>query len=174
MTNLTDIYYMVGKSLFESNFDQKSVSEKKRLVNGCLKNYLARKIAEESIEKAIELSENPTVSVDDLVFMLGELIPEEKHFDTMRHLTHFMLNIAGEIQGWSITWYEDEDPQYIDSQNLVFNEEGKIESLTTHKQTSYVRTFQFIHTIFDSEFMVDKKNNKQLTLKDIRKQESNN
>lgn len=173
MANLMDIYFKVGKDLFEHGFDQKDTVEKKRLVNGCLKTYLAGKVAEESPIKAIELSNNPKVSVSDLVIMLGELIPEEEHFDTMRHLTHFMLNIAGEMQGWSITWWEEKDPEYIDNQLLTFNEDGKIDSLTTHKQTSYVHTFQFVHEVFESAFMLGKTGNKQLTKTNIRQIESN-
>lgn len=168
MANLMDIYYKVGKDLFEHDFDHKDTEGKKKLINGCLKTYLAGKIAEESPIKAIELSNNPDVSVCDLAVMLGELIPEEEHFDTMRHLTHFMLNISGEMQGWSITWWEDQDPQYIDNQLLTFNEEGKIDSLTTHKQTSYVQTFQFVHEVFSSAFMIGKTDGKKYIKKDVR------
>ena len=163
MANLMDIYFKVGKDLFEHGFDQKDTVEKKRLVNGCLKTYLAGKIAEESLSKAIEISNNKDISVTDLVVMLGDIIPEEQHFDTMRHLTHFMLNIAGEMQGWSITWWEEKDPEYIDSQLITFNEDGKVDSLTTHAKTPYVNTFQFVYEIFTSSFMMGKSENKQLT-----------
>ena len=91
----------------------------------------------------------------------------------MRHLTHFMLNIAGEMQGWSITWWDEQDEQFIDNPLIKFNEEGKIDSLTTHKSSSYVQTFKFVHDVFTSSFMNEKNQNKQYTLKDTRKQESN-
>ena len=66
MANLMDIYYKVGKSLYEKEFDFKTIEEKKVLVEGNLKNYVAGKIAEESTTKAIELSNNPKVSLDEL------------------------------------------------------------------------------------------------------------
>ena len=168
MANLMDIYYKVGKSLYEKEFAFKTTEEKKVLVEGNLKNYVAGKIAEESTTKAIELSNNSKVSLDELVIMLGELIPTEEHFDTIRHLTHFILNIAGEMQGWSIVWYEEQDAEFVDNPLMNFNEAGKIESLTTHKETSYVQTFQFVHEIFKETFMTKKKVQKQLTLKDTR------
>ena len=174
MTDLRDIYFVVGKNLFERNFDNQTTEQKKRLVEGSLKGYVVGKIVRESTEKAIMLSENPQVSLDELVELLGELIPQEQHFDTMRHLTHFMLNIAGEMQGWSITWWDEQDEQYIDNPLIKFNEEGKIDSLTTHKPSSYVQTFKFVHDVFTNSFMNEKNQNKQLTLKDIRKPESNN
>lgn len=168
MANLMDIYYKVGKNLYEKDFDFKSTEEKKILVEGNLKNYIAGKIAEESTMKAIELSNNPQVTLDELVIMLGDLIPKEEHFDTMRHLTHFILNIAGEMQGWSVVWYEEQETEFIDNPLVKFNEAGKIESLTSHKETSYVQTFQFVHEIFKETFMTKKKVQKQLTLKDTR------
>lgn len=173
MADLRDIYFVVGKNLFEKDFDHQTTEQKKKLVEGSLKTYVASKIVRESTEQAFKLSENPNVSLDELVELLGELIPEEKHFDTMRHLTHFMLNIAGEMQGWSITWWDEQDEQFIDNPLIKFNEEGKIDSLTTHKSSSYVQTFKFVHDVFTSSFMNEKNQNKQYTLKDTRKQESN-
>ena len=172
MAYLRDIYFKVGKDLYQHSFDIEPVGRKKQLVEGCLKTYLATKIAEESTQQALVLSEKEEVSVDELVEILGELIPEEQHFDTMRHLTHFMLNIAGEMQGWSITWWDEQDEQFIDNPLIKFNEAGKIESLTTHKESSYVDTFKFVHDIFTNQFMKEKNQNKQYTLKDTR-QESN-
>lgn len=168
MANLRDIYFKVGKNLFEKEFDFKTTEEKKTLVEGNLKNYVAGKIVEEDLEKATELSNNPQVSLDELVIMLGELIPREEHFDTIRHLTHFILNIAGEMQGWSIVWYEEQDAKFVDNPLIKFNEAGKIESLTSHKETSYVQTFQFVHEVFKESFMTKKPTHKQLTLKDTR------
>lgn len=168
MANLMDIYYKVGKDLFEHDFDHQSTEQKKKLVDASLMVYLTGKIVEEDISKAPLLSNDPTTSVDDLAIMLGDIIPKEEHFDTMRHLTHFILNIAGEMQGWSITWYEEKDIAYVDNPLLSFNEEGKIDSLTSHQETSYVQTFQFVHDVFTNSFMNGKTQNKQLTLKDTR------
>lgn len=162
MANLMDIYFKVGSTLANQDFDTQSVEQKKKLVNESLKKYLAGKIAEESTKRALELSTNETISVDDLVDMLGEIIPIEEHFDSIRHLTHFMLNIAGEMQGWAITWYSTDEPEYIDNPLIEFNDEGKIDSLTSHPQTSYVQTFKFVNEIFKNEFMTAKKPAKQL------------
>lgn len=165
MAKLNDIYFKVGKNLFEQGFDFQTTEQKKKLVDASLKTYLASKIAEESTEKAQLLSNNPDVSVDELVELLGDLIPKEEHFDTMRHLTHFILNIAGEMQGWSITWWEDQDAEFVDNPLVQFNEAGKWESLTTHKETSYVQTFKFVHEIYKDTFMEKSPKNRQLTMK---------
>lgn len=173
MANLRDIYYKVGKDLYEHDFYIQATEQKKKMVDASLKVYLANKIAEESTEKVLMLSSNPDISVDELVVLLGDLIPQEEHFDTMRHLTHFILNIAGEMQGWSIIWWEDQDAEFIDNPLVKFNEAGKWESLTTNKETSYIQTFQFVHEIYKDTFMEKAPKNKQLTLKDTNMVESN-
>lgn len=164
MANLMDIYHRVGKNLYEHNFDQASIEDKKQLVDGSLKTYLATKIIEEDISKAFLLSNDKDVSVEDLVTILGEIIPQEAHFDTMRHLTHFLLNIAGEMQGWSITWYEDQDHQFIENPLLTQDESGKWDSLTTHKETSYVQTFCFVYDSYKKSFMEKTPTDKQLSI----------
>lgn len=164
MANLRDIYSKVGRDLFEQYFDHGTTEEKKEMVDVDLKVYLATKIAEENPEKAKMLSDRKDVSVEELVELLGDLIPKEEHFDTMRHLTHFMLNIAGEMQGWSITWWDEQDVEFVDNPLVQFNESGKWESLTTHRDTSYVKTFKFVYDIYKNTFMEKAPKNRQLTM----------
>lgn len=174
MANLRDIYFKVGKDLYQHAFDIEPIGRKKELVDDCLKKYLIYKVVEENAAVASKIGKAESISVEDLVEMLGDLIPREEHFDTMRHLTHFMLNIAGEIQGWSITWWDEQDIAFLDNPSINFNEEGKIDALTTHKDSSYVQTFRFVYEVFKDTFMKENHQNKQFTLKDIRNNESNN
>lgn len=165
MTQLTDIYYKAGKDLADHSFYAADTQRKKKLVDASLKNYVTTKIIEEDFEKAFLLYNDPETSVEELVELLGEIIPREQHFDTMRHLTHFILNIAGEMQGWSVVWYQDEDVSFVDNSLAKFNENGKLESLTTHKETSYVDTFKFVHGLFNEVFMEKQVKGQQLRLR---------
>lgn len=164
--NLMDIYYKAGKDLYEHDFDSSTTEKKKKLVEASLKTYLAQKIMEEDISKTPLLSNDSEISIDDLVIILGNLIPQEEHFDTMRHLTHYLLNIAGEMQGWSITWWEEQDAQFIDNPLIDINESGKWNSLTTHKETSYAQSFRFVYQAYKNQFMEKNIKNKQHTLLD--------
>ena len=165
MTQLTDIYYKAGKDLAEHGFDAADTQRKKKLVDASLKNYITTKIIEEDFEKVFLLYNDPETSVEDLVEMLGDIIPREQHFDTMRHLTHFILQIAGEMQYWSVVWYQDEDVSFVDNSLAEFNENGKLESLTTHKETSYVDTFKFVHGLFNEVFMEKQVKGQQVRLR---------
>ena len=165
MAQLTDIYYKAGKDLAEHGFDAADTNKKKKLVNASLKNYVTTKIIEEDVEKTFLLYNDPDISVEELVEMLGEIIPEEQHFDTMRHLTHFILNIAGEMQGWSVVWYQDDDETFLNNSLAEYNDKGKLESLTTHSKTSYVDTFKFMHGLFNEVFMEKQIKGQQLRLR---------
>lgn len=162
MVNLMDIYYKVGMSLAEQDFDFQEPEVKKQLVDTSLKTYLIEKISEINSTPALTDPENK-ISTEDLVDELGELISQENHFDTLRHLTHFILNIAGKMQSWSIVWYSEKDSSFIDNPLVVFNDNGKWESLTTHETQSYVQTFHQVYGAFKEVFMTKTKS-PQLTI----------
>lgn len=161
--SLMDVYGKVGYKLAEEKFDVQSPEIKKQLVDKNLKQYLIEKISKINEIPAFSDPDNE-ISVEDLVTQLGESIPAERHFDTLRHLTHFIINIAGEMQGWSIIWYSAEDPKFIDNPLASFDQDGKWNSITTHKDHPYVQTFRQVYGIFKEKFMV-KNNNPQLTMR---------
>ena len=49
MANLKDIYYKVGKNLFEQEFDFQTTEQKKKMVDAALKKYLAGKVEEKDL-----------------------------------------------------------------------------------------------------------------------------
>lgn len=156
MIELIDIYSKVGMKLAMQNFDFATVEEKKQLVDDNLKTYLIEKVSKINGTSTFVDSKN-AISVEELVNLLGELIPTEKHFDTLRHLTHFILNIAGEMQMHSIVWYSKTDQEFVDKQEASFDSEGKWDSLTTHQEHSYVQTFHQVYGIFKEVFMAKSK-----------------
>lgn len=155
MIELKDIYFKVGMNLAKEDFDFRATEDQKELVDKHLKEYLKDKLSE--ITSSQIKDSNNEVSVEILVDELGEQIPNERHFDTIRHLTHFILNIAGEMQRWSIVWYGENSPEYIDNSLVKFNINGKWESLTTHNDESYVTTFKQVYGVFKEVFMSKEK-----------------
>lgn len=156
MIELRDIYSKVGIKLAMQDFDHATRDEQKQLVDKDLKTYLIEKISEICKTPTFEDPEN-VISVEELVTQLGELIPTDRHFDTLRHLTHFILNIAGEMQMHSIVWYSENDSEFIDNPQVLFDIDGKWESLTTHENHSYVQTFHQTYGIFKEVFMTKNK-----------------
>lgn len=152
MNSFMDIYFKAGMELASKSFDFRTIEEQKQLVDETLKVYLIEKLSEINSKSISEEAKNE-ISVEDLVMHLGEVIPTANHFDTLRHLTHFILNIAGEMQSWSIVWYSEKDPSFIDNPLVTFNDNGKLESLSTHEAQSYVQTFQQVYGVFREVFM---------------------
>ena len=80
------------------------------------------------------------------------MIPKEKHFDTIRHLTHFVLQIAGTMQGWDIIWFVEESDTYINNPEVLkYNEMW--DTLKTHQDENLVQTFKFVFDTFENNFM---------------------
>ena len=163
MIELKDIYSKVGIKLAMQDFDLATPEEKKQLVDTNIKTYLIEKISEINETATFEDPEN-AISVEELVTKLGELIPTNSHFDTLRHLTHFILNIAGEMQMHSIVWYSETEADFIDNPLVEFGINGKWESLITHEKHSYVETFHQVYGVFREVFMT-KNNPKQPTMR---------
>lgn len=150
---MNDIYYKVGYSLAMRNFDLQNVETKKELLEEELRNYAIFKLKELGNNNYI----SEKVNVIDLVNLLGENIPQEEQFNTLIHLTHCILNIAGEMQGRSITWWGENEEEYKNQPLAVFNDEGFWDSLHTYNDYSYIKTFEFVHDIFINRFMKKEK-----------------
>lgn len=146
---MQDIYSEVNYYLRKNDFHNiDSISERKRLVNEELKKYV--------ISKILELDSNISISDEmDLYFLvelLGRLIPKEEHFDTIRHLIHFVLQIASDMQGWYIVWYVKESNSYINNPEILkYNEMW--DTLKTHQDENLVQTFKFVYDTFENHFM---------------------
>ena len=87
----------------------------------------------------------------DLFDELVSMIPKEKYFDTIRFYTHYILEISGSLQGWSIPWMSDSDQTELE---VSFNKEGKCDKLNTPLNEDYVKTFKFVHDVFQNNFIM--------------------
>ena len=99
-------------------------------------------------------------SVVELLEILAELIPKEKHYDTLDHFTHYVLQIAGTLQSWGITWFAQDEEELIHNPLTVFNENCLWTELKTHEDTDHVKIFAHVYDIFTNEFMIEKKSPK--------------
>ena len=154
-----DIYNTIDINLLENDYYNQDIIGKKTLIDKYLKEYAISKILEINKVKTIQIDEN--ASINELVRLLSELIPQEKHFDTIRHFTHYILNVASNLQNFAIVWWVDGESDLIENPVADFNIEEKWESITTHEQTSYLKTFDFAYDTFRNKFM--QKNYRQPT-----------
>lgn len=153
MINTSDIYSKLNPILLKNNYHNLDIKGKKTLIDKALKVYIISKLDE--IGKLNLLKEDNTekLSVGDLLEILANEILEDKHHNTLNHFVHLILNLAGNLQGFDILWWEEEDENLIENPIIDFNEIGLLNQIKTHKNTPYVKAFNLVYYAFMNEFM---------------------
>ena len=157
MIALNDIYFKVDSSIVSRDFWKVSMDEKKQLIDDELKKYIISKIVELDTVKMLSDDAENTLSVNDLLNTLANKIPKEQHFETLRHFTHYILQVAGSLQSWYITWFCEDNPELIETPLTRFNDDGLWDDLKTHVDTDYVKAFNFVYDVFNNSFMKEEK-----------------
>ncbi len=150
MINMSDIYYKVDSYIVKNGYWEKDNIEKQELIEEGLTLYLTEKIMSlpfyisnnETIKK---VNNGESVELDELVDALGKIIPESSHFDTIRHLTHYVLGIAGDLQGHSIVWYHEPEKDISDTPVITYDNAGRWDSITTTKSIMLPETFKAVY-----------------------------
>lgn len=165
MNKWNDIFRRVDCSSILSGYHQTNdINKKKQITSESLKLYLLNKLAEMNASKNVSVSRIKDITVEELLDILGEVIPEEAQFDTLRFVTHYLTAVASNLQGWEIVWPVEESLELIESPMVTFNEEGKWDTITTHKLTPYAQVAKFVYQVFNEQLLV-KKDIKQLSYK---------
>lgn len=160
--SFNDIIFKMNQYVMQqSNCFDPDIEKQKELVESCLKKYTIEKLQELNSNKMISDDAAKELSMIDLFEELAGMIPKENHFDTLRFYTHYILEIAGSLQGWSITWWNNDDQEDLE---VLFNMDGKWDKLNTPLNEDYVKTFEFVYDIFQNSFMV-KNSAKKITSK---------
>lgn len=160
MIQTKDIYFKIGANLMLNGYLDGNIDEKKELLDEELKKYTIDKIGASITDEA-----SKDLSVVDLVTILGSKIPKEEHESTLSHFIHYILNIAGTLQGRSITWWQETNENLITTPEIEFDDNNFWDKLTTHKDTDYVQTFTFVYDVFQHHFMkITENKEKKLTI----------
>lgn len=155
MIDINDIYIRMDNELLKEDYWDLNMDDKKELIDKALKKYIIFKINEINSNALRET--NKEMSTIELFELLSSLISKEEHFDTIRHFTHYILQICSNLQGWSILWWGEEDDELVKNPLVEFDIDGKWNKLVTDNRTDLVKTFKFVYHIFKTEFMVVKK-----------------
>ena len=149
-TNFNDIFYRMNRLIMETRPKEFSIESQKELVKLCLKKYTLEKLQELGFNKMISDAESKALDLIGLFDILVTMIPKKKHFDTIRFYIHYILEFAGSLQGWSITWYSENQ----EDTEILFDIDGKWTELTTPLNEDYAQTFKFVYDVFKNKFMV--------------------
>lgn len=155
MINTCDIYSKINPILIENNYHNLDIEGKKTLIDKALRVYIISKLDEIGKLNLLKEDNTENLSVGDLLHVLAGEIPEDKHDSTLNHFVHLIANLAGNLQGFDILWWEEDDENLIENPIIDFNENGFLNQIKTHENTPYVKTFNLVYYTFMNEFMKD-------------------
>lgn len=156
MINMRDIYYRVDTRIVEQGFWNEDMEGKKSLVERELKRYATSKIMEIDDNKVLSDKSLEEINLMELLEILETMIPKEEHFHTLRHFTHYIINIASTLQNYQILWLGEDTPELENNPVIDFDEDGLWKTLTTiaKEEDDYVKIFNFVYDVFQNKFMI--------------------
>jgi hypothetical protein len=150
MINTKDIYFKIDSKIVNRGFWEKNIHEKKKLIDEELKQYIVLKLQEVGINNYLE---NNVLSVFELLNILNTKIDTKDKSSVFSNFVHYILNVSGSLQGFSIIWYEERDNNLKINPLIEINNEGFWDSLKTNKDTDYYQTFCFVYNVFTNQFL---------------------
>ena len=169
MIKFNDVF-RINVKLMMRDWDDKSIPEKKELLNQELINYLCFKLSELNSDKALKYAgqflevDSSIMRVGDLMNIIAGQLPENKR-EELSQVIHFILYIAGTMQQYSITWWSESNDDLKDNPVVDFDANGYWDKLVTHQDMDIVKTFNLVYEIFTDYFMVDKIDGNNLAYK---------
>ena len=145
-----DLYYKVNLFLYQNEFDCLNIEKKKEIIDEGLKKYIISKL---EINNRYNFSDNELNNFNtiDLFTMLSDLIPKDKHFDTIRFFSSYLLFQIMSIQNRNIILNKNFDNDY----SCDFKD-GCLNSIT-YDSEDYQNSFIYIYDIFMNKFMCSSK-----------------
>lgn len=156
MVLFNDIYSRINSGLVSHKYWEQDVNGKKMILDLELKNYIISKIQEMNLYNMLSNVSYEKLSVSNLISILAANIPREQHDCTLNHFIHYILQVAGSLQNWAITWWCEENEDLIENPIIDFNEVGVWDKITTHIDTDYVKAFNFVYEVFINRFLTSK------------------
>jgi len=142
--NFKDIYSVMNYNLAKSDCWELSTSEYQKLYDKELQNYILSKLNEEHINI------HGSLDTYSLFKILCATIPEEKRFEVLSPFIHLLLLTSGNIQGYSINWFIDEE---TDKPIAEFDQNNKWDSLTTSSKQDMSYLFRFTYDLFTNNVL---------------------
>lgn len=144
--NVRDIYQMVGVPLIERDYYGSTLEEKAIMVEEELKIYIAHKLA--YCGYFISDKEAVLTEISELLTKLYELTAKNKAI--VYGLTHYILGLFTEIQGYQAIWQIEDEEAFIT--NPVLEErDGTLDRLKTHLNTEPITIFNLVFDYYLSK-----------------------
>lgn len=144
--NTRDIYELVGISLIARDYYRSTLEEKALMVEEELKIYIAHKLA--YCGYFISDKEAVLTEISELLTRLYEHTGKNK--EIVHGLTHYILGLFTEIQGYQVIWQIEAEESFIT--NPVLEEKnGILDRLKTHMNTEPITIFNLVFEYYLSK-----------------------
>ena len=153
MVIMNDIFYRVDTYIIENGFCETDIDGKKQLIQEGLKKYLVGKVAEFDSTKTLPKHLESEVTVEELIDLLGEIIPQEDHEQKLSQITYYIKGMSGLLQGCHVTWWQETDESLITEPLIEFDSEGKWDSIKTHAKTPHTEIAKTAYTVFKNNLL---------------------
>lgn len=150
MISTKDIFRSINTSLLQKKFNDQTVENKKQIFLETLKDYTFRKLLE--FDFLVMIDQN--VTLRELLFMLGKVVPESEQVDFFNNFTHSILVISSGMQEFEIIWY-GEDTNY--QSKVEYTEDNQWDTLRTAIDANPLEVVVFALDEFENNFLVNKK-----------------
>ena len=144
--------FKINQKLSQIDFDSLSFDEKKSTLTNELVKYIKEKIDLYNKKQRKHLYGEDD-NIYELLNTLDSLVPYDSKEELSKFI-HFVLSIASGMQGFSITWYEEDRDDLIDNPEVSFNRDNLWDSVSTYKGANLVHIFYFVYDIFMNQFII--------------------
>lgn len=166
MIEFNDVFRINLKLMME-DWEDKSIPEKKQLLNQELINYLCFKLSELNSHQDLKYAKSilednyDSMKVGDLMAIIASELPDNKK-EGLSQVIHLVLYIAGTMQEYPITWWGESNEDLKENPIVDFDAMGYWDKLVTHQDTDIVKTFNLVYETFTEYFMANEKANQIL------------
>ena len=150
----SDIYFRIDSEIVDKGFWTADVKTKKSLIANGLYNFTMLKMKELGLNNCITDGKEKTDLINLLELINNNLNTTEDKNEFFRHYTHYILQVVGGIQGYSIIWWQEDEEELAENPLIEFDNNGLWSSLKTHSKTDSLKTTMFVLDIFKKHFGV--------------------
>ena len=153
--NTKDIYFNIDSKIVEKGFWSCDLNGQKKLIEIEMINFTKKKMKEYSLSKKNIANDN---LIDLFLNINDQLSTKEQKEEFFNNYTHYILKVAGALQGCCIIWWQEADEELKEKPYIEFDQDDKWDSLKTHAETSPVNVTLFVLDIFNNHFGLTKEN----------------
>lgn len=140
--SMNDIYHIIDNWLLISGYWDLDDEGKKLAIDKALREYLAHQICFYDLSGGATMPALVKSTPQTLMEGLEHLVDSKYHGETLRHVVHYIINVASNMQKYAIVWQVQEDEGLIQNPQVNYTSEGIWDSLVTHKDTKYSVAFK--------------------------------